>query len=230
VSWPSEFPRFPVGGKDTERRRWIRRLGTQPPPNVCRAWPVRLVKYCRARINYGYNRAFWEQAPLQHCRIISRLSPAPCPRRFLGQRCTIESHLNGPLPDEGQSHKKARPVAAIHYRKSVRIRSNLDIKLGRVIGGWQWQAADRRCTSRCGHSSRRAGGLGVAFVGALCRRIDSQGVDPRSLNWKISSPGKARDRSPAPKPCTTLGRPLVSPGWRACWPVSKSIWRAGWSP
>ena len=47
------------------------------------------------------------------------------------------------------------------------------------------------------HSSRRASGLGVAFVGALCRRIDSQGVDPRSLNWKISSPGKARDRSPA---------------------------------
>jgi hypothetical protein len=81
---------------------------------------------------------------------------------------------------------------------SVRIRSNLDIKLGRVIGGWQWRAADRRCASRCGHSSRRASGLGVAFVGALCRRIDSQGVDPRSLNWKISSPGKARDRSPWP--------------------------------
>jgi hypothetical protein len=56
---------------------------------------------------------------------------------------------------------------------SVRIRSNLDIKLGRVIGGWQWRAADRRCASRCGHSSRRASGLGVAFVGALCRRIDS---------------------------------------------------------
>ena len=29
------------------------------------------------------------------------------------------------------------------------------------------------------HSSRGASGLGVAFVGALCRRIDSQGVDPR---------------------------------------------------
>jgi hypothetical protein len=87
--------------------------------------------------------------------------------------------------------KKARPVAAIHYR-SVRIRSNLDIKLGRVIGGWQWRAADRRCASRYGHSSRGASGLGVAFVGALCRRFDSQGVGPRSLNWKISSPGKAR--------------------------------------
>jgi hypothetical protein len=74
---------------------------------------------------------------------------------------------------------------------SVRIRSNLDMKLGRVIGGWQWRAADRSCASRCGHSSRRASGLGVAFVGALCRRIDSQGVDPRSLNWKISSPGKS---------------------------------------
>ena len=93
----------------------------------------------------------------------------------------------------------------------VRIRSNLDIKLERVIGGWQWRAADRRCASRCGHSSRRASGLGVAFVGAFCRRIDSQGVDPRSLNWKISSPGK----STGPKPnaldssATTLGRPLV---------------------
>jgi hypothetical protein len=94
---------------------------------------------------------------------------------------------------------------------SVRIRSNLDIKLGRVIGGWQWRAADRRCASRCGHSSKRASGLGVAFVGALCRRIDSQGVDPRSLNWKISSP--ARNRSPAPKPCTTPGRPPVSPAF-----------------
>src|SRR5258707_4338387 len=78
----------------------------------------------------------------------------------------------------------------------IRIRSNLDIKLGRVIGGWQWRAADRRCASRCGHSSRGASGFGVAFVGVLCRRIDSLGVEPRSL---IGSPGKARDRSPAPQ-------------------------------
>ena len=105
---------------------------------------------------------------------------------------------------------------------SVRIRSNLDIKLGRVIGGWQWRAADRRCASRCGHSSKRASGLGVAFVGALCRRIDSQGVDPRSLNWKISSPGKARNRSPAPKPCTTPGRPPVSPAFVGCASAGRS--------
>jgi hypothetical protein len=105
---------------------------------------------------------------------------------------------------------------------SVRIRSNLDIKLGRVIGGWQWRAADRRCASRCGHSSKRASGVGVAFVGALCRRIDSQGVDPRSLNWKISSPGKARNRSPAPKPCTTPGRPLVSPDFAGCASAGRS--------
>jgi hypothetical protein len=32
------------------------------------------------------------------------------------------------------------------------------------------------------------------------RRIDSQGVDPRSLNWKISSPGK----SAGPKPRTLV--------------------------
>jgi hypothetical protein len=115
--------------------------------------------------------------------------------------------------------KKARPVAAIHYR-SVRIRSNLDIKLGRVIGGWQWRAADRRCASRYGHSSRGASGLGVAFVGALRRRFDSQGVDPQSLNWKISSPGKARDRSPAPylnnNICFT---PVAGPAarWKPWW-------------
>src|SRR6476659_11051218 len=90
----------------------------------------------------------------------------------------------------------------------VRIRSNLDMKLGRVIGGWQWRAADRSCASRCGHSSRRASGLGVAFVGALCRRIDSQGVDPRSLNWKISSPGK----SAGPKPGAWVAR---SRAWEA---------------
>ena len=39
--------------------------------------------------------------------------------------------------------------------------------------GWQWRAADRSCVPRCGHSSRRASGLGVVFVGAFCRRIDS---------------------------------------------------------
>src|SRR5260370_3102607 len=112
--------------------------------------------------------------------------------------------------------KKSPALLPPYTTGSVRIRSNLDIKLGRVIGGWQWRAADRRCASRCGHSSKRASGLGVAFVGALCRRIDSQGVDPRSLNWKISRPGKARNRSPAAKPCTTPGRPPVSPafvGW-----------------
>jgi hypothetical protein len=105
---------------------------------------------------------------------------------------------------------------------SVRIRSNLDIKLGRVIGGWQWRAADRGCASRCGHSSRRASGLGVAFVGALCRRVDSQGVDPRSLNWKISSPGKSAGPEPRPfnRRLPTLGRPLVSPGRAAMWPPS----------
>src|SRR5260221_12898170 len=90
---------------------------------------------------------------------------------------------------------------------SVRIRSNLDIKLGRVIGGGQWRAADRRCASRWGHSSKRASGLGAAFVGALCRRIDSQGVDPRSLNWKISSPGKSAGAVSFGRPLRLRGRP-----------------------
>jgi hypothetical protein len=45
------------------------------------------------------------------------LKPCALPAPVLGRRCTIEPHLNSPLPDEGESHKKARPVAAIHYRK-----------------------------------------------------------------------------------------------------------------
>jgi len=80
---------------------------------------------------------------------------------------------------------------------SVRIRSNLDMKLG----AGNRRAAMASCRSKLRVAVRalvktRARGLGVAFVGALCRRIDSQGVDPRSLNWKISSPGK----SAGPKP------------------------------
>jgi hypothetical protein len=47
-------------------------------------------------------------------------------------------------------------------------------RLGRVIGGWQWRVADRRCALRCGHSSRGASGLGVAFAGVLFRRVDSR--------------------------------------------------------
>jgi hypothetical protein len=123
----------------------------------------------------------------------------------LPRKSSWEDHGKPPKNILGQATK--RPALLPPYTTgSVRIRSNLDIKLGRVIGGWQWRAADRSCASRCGHSSRRASGLGVAFVGALCWRIDSQGIDPRSLNWKISSPGKARDRSPRPRcPCTTLG-------------------------
>jgi hypothetical protein len=57
--------------------------------------------------------------------------------------------------------------------------------------GWQWRAADRSCVPQCGHSSRRA--PGASFDGG---RVDSRGVGPRSLNWKISSPRKAQDRSP----------------------------------
>ncbi len=121
-------------------------------------------------------------------------------------------------PRSGPGARSAKRAALLppYTTGSVRIRSNLDIKLGRVIGGWQWRAADRRCASRCGHSSKRASGLGVAFVGALCRRIDSQGVDPRSLNWKISSPGKARGPKPAPECSAGPIVPLARPGTAIC--------------
>ena len=88
----------------------------------------------------------------------------------------------------GTSSQKGSALLPPYTTGIVRIRS----KAGRVIGGWQCQAADRRCASRCGRSSRSASGFGVAFVVSA----DSQGVDPRSLNWKISSPGEARDRNP----------------------------------
>ena len=78
---------------------------------------------------------------------------------------------NRSLPRE--SHKKVCPVAAIHYRKrSDSFQSRH--KAGAGNRRAEWRAADRKCASRCGHSSRRAGGPGVAFVGALCRRIDNQ--------------------------------------------------------
>jgi hypothetical protein len=90
--------------------------------------------------------------------------------------CQVGKEKRPPL-DEGENRKKVRPVAAIHYRNH----SSLDIKLGELTGGRQWRAADQSCASRCGHLSRRASGLGVAFVGVLCRRNDSQGVGRRSL-------------------------------------------------
>jgi hypothetical protein len=102
---------------------------------------------------------------------------------------------------------------------SVRISFQSRHKAGR-IGGWQWRAADRKCASRCGHSSRRVSGLGVAFVGALCRRIDSQGVDPRSLNWKQQSGKSADDRSPGlpryPQHIHIKGGDLIDPTATCC--------------
>jgi hypothetical protein len=86
--------------------------------------------------------------------------------------------------------KRDRPVAAIHYRNDL---DSFQSRLGRAIGGWKWRAADRRCASRCGHSLRGASGLGVTFVDALRRRIDSRGADPRSL---IGSPEKGADLNP----------------------------------
>jgi hypothetical protein len=107
--------------------------------------------------------------------------------------------------DGGSLLKKDRAVAAIHCRNGS---DSSESRLGRVIGGWQWRAADRRCALRCGHSSRGASGLGVAFVGALFRRIDSW---RRSAITDRQSGKKARDRSQAPdSPATTPGSPLVS--------------------
>jgi hypothetical protein len=82
--------------------------------------------------------------------------------------------------------KRARPCCRHTLSESFQPR----LKLGALVEGVEWRAADRSCVPQCGHSSRRASGIGVAFVGELCRRTDNQGVAPRSLN-----PGKAQDRS-----------------------------------
>jgi hypothetical protein len=92
--------------------------------------------------------------------------------------------------DGGPLLKKDCPVAAIHYRNGS---DSFQPRLGRVIGGRQGRVADRGYASLCGHSSRGASGLGATFVGALCWRIDSPGVDPRSV---IGSPGKGADLGP----------------------------------
>ena len=105
-------------------------------------------------------------------------------RLTLSAALTSDSHCMTPGRPPARRRTSKRAALLPPYTTGiVRIRSNLDIKLGRVIGGRQWRAADRRYASRCGHSSR--GASGVAFVDALCRGIVSRGVDPRSL---ISSP------------------------------------------
>src|SRR6266478_5337665 len=111
---------------------------------------------------------------LRHVRFVPLPDSCTAANRTLPGLQPFTLHVTGPLssiswlppaaPD--LFSKRTRPVAAIHYRnRSDSFQSRH--KAGRVIGGWQWRAADRRCASRCGHSSRGASGLGVAFVGAL---------------------------------------------------------------
>jgi hypothetical protein len=108
----------------------------------------------------------------------------------------------------------------MHYRKrpdSFQSRH----RAGRVIGGRQWRAADRRCASRCGHSSRRGSEPGVAFVDAFCRRNDSQGVRPRSFELEDQQSREKRGTE-APRQASSsrcepgrLAEPTKSPELRA---------------
>ena len=129
------------------------------------------------------------------------LAQAPLPARAGFWANDVQSNRTWTALYLTRARATKRPALLPPYTTgSVRIRSNLDMKLGRVIGGWQWQAADRRCASRCGHSSRGASGLGVAFVGALCRRIDSQGVRPRSFELEDQQSGKSAGSKPRARP------------------------------
>jgi hypothetical protein len=109
----------------------------------------------------------------------------PARARGLDRRLTLSAGLTSDspcmTPGRPPARRRTSKRAALlppYTTGIVRIRSNLDIKLGRPIGGQQWRAADRRCALRCGHSSRGASGLGVVFVGALCRRIGSRDIEP----------------------------------------------------
>jgi hypothetical protein len=85
--------------------------------------------------------------------------------------------------------KMARRVAAIHYRnRSDSFQSRQRVSEG---GNAKLQIEGVRRGAVARQEARADSGSRSS-----CRRIDSQGVDPRSLNWKISSPGKARDRNP----------------------------------
>jgi hypothetical protein len=75
--------------------------------------------------------------------------------------------------------KKVRSVAAVHYRKCSES-APVPTEAGAGNRRVEWRAADRKCASRCGHSSSRAGRPGVAFVGALRRHIDEHGRAPTS--------------------------------------------------
>ena len=118
---------------------------------------------------------------------------------FCGLSCAGRSRpAHGRRRGGGPLLKKNPPCCRRTLPESLTIRSNLDIKLRRVIGGrgngeLQIEGARRRAGTRQEARADSASRSSAHF----CRRIDSQGVDPRSLNWKISNPGKARNRSPA---------------------------------
>jgi hypothetical protein len=127
--------------------------------------------------------------------------------RFAGFMCRSIAAAAWASPAARRRTKKDQTVAAIHYRnRSDSFQSRHKAGAGNRRGGngeLQIEGARRGAGTRQEARADSASRSSAHFV-------DSQGVDPRSLNWKTSSPGKARDRSPAPKPCTKpAGDPLA---------------------
>jgi hypothetical protein len=175
----------------TDRRRNVnvgagfRRLGTQPrrwcaEPSQCAGQAMHRLESTMATMGPSENRRGCNTFELSCAYAPCLDSPSTTPERPSGICGLTGVGRSGPPQGQvrrrggGTSSQKGSALLPPYTTGIVRIRSNLDMKLGRVIGGWQWRAADRSCASRCGHSSRSASGLRVAFVGALCRRIDSK--------------------------------------------------------
>jgi hypothetical protein len=135
------------------------------------------------------------------------LKPRSLPAPVFGPTMYNRIPPERPSTLRGREPQKAQPVAAMHYRKrSDSFQSRHKAGTANRRGGngeLQIEGARRGAGTRQDARANSASHSSAHFV-------NSQGVDPRSLNWKISSPGKARDRSPAPKPCTTPGRQLCA--------------------
>ena len=87
---------------------------------------------------------------------------------------------NKKTPAHRRMPKKPAAVAAMHWPESADAVGGAAKRWGR-----QWRAADQDCGSRCGRYGRSASGLGVVFVGVLCRYLDRKRPDAHGLPLEI---------------------------------------------
>jgi hypothetical protein len=128
--------------------------------------------------------------------VISAFKPRALPAPVFGPTMSNQIAPERPSTRRGREPQKSPHCCRHTLPEAFGIRSSLDINWE----GGKWRAADRSCASRCGHSSRRARGLGVAFVGALCRRIDDQRRRPAITELEDQQSAK----SAGPKPWSAI--------------------------